>query len=368
MSLIGNNSESVVATMPGRCCPDSSCGITQSRPNGAVTEYAYSIGKTLACALRFLTATHEPPTNQANGDPELPVPTADPIVIAPSPTPFTQNDRVDLAAVERNVERWLKTPLSGFMLNSENGEESFLSEKERFDIIRTVNAARAGQKFIVGGIDNPSVTESIRIAEGLAEAGAEFVRVRIPRLTDDPRGYFDEVIPRLPVPAILINQPAPGTFGQSLPLAAGSPEMIGAVCEMENVYGYIAGGNIRFESMTRMHVPASKKFWIGNGVLLLPGGAIGANGACLMFGNIAPAECIEMLTLTMNGELEKAQQMQKRLNNADWQVLSRGAAGIKAALNLMGYEGTQPRRPSTPLSEEETDRLELAMREAGLIS
>ena len=297
----------------------------------------------------------------------MPIPTEDPIVIAPSPTPFTEDDRVDIAAVERNTEKWLKTPLSGFMLNSENGEESFLSEEERLEIIRAVNDARAGQKFIVGGIDNPSVTESLRITETLANAGAELVRVRIPRLTDNVRGYFDDLIPRLPVPALLINQPAPGMFGQSLPMAAGSPEMIGAVCEMENVYGYIAGGNIRFESMTRMHVPADKKFWIGNGVLLLPGAAIGANGACLMFGNIAAAECIEMLTLVRDGKLAEAQEMQLRLNNADWQVLSRGAAGIKAALNLLGYEGTQPRQPSTPLGEPEIGRLKLALREAGLL-
>jgi dihydrodipicolinate synthase/N-acetylneuraminate lyase len=298
----------------------------------------------------------------------LPFPSTDPIVIAPSPTPFTADDRVDFAAIERNVARWLKTPLSGFMLNSENGEEAFLSEQERLEIIRVVNRARDGQKFIVGGIDNPSVAESLRVAETLVEAGAELVRVRIPRLTDDVHGYFDQLIPRLPVPALLINQPAPGMFGQSLALAAGSPEMIGAVCEMDNVYGYIAGGNLRFESMTRMHVPASKKFWIGNGVLLLPGAVIGANGACLMFGNIAPAECIEMLTLVMGGEISRAQEMQQRLNNADWQVLSRGAAGIKVALNLMGYEGTQPRRPSAPLSEGETGRLGIAMGEAGLIS
>ncbi len=297
----------------------------------------------------------------------MPIPSVDPIVIAPSPTPFTEHDEVDFSAIERNVEKWLKTPLSGFMLNSENGEESFLSEQERLEIIRTVNRARGGEKFIVGGIDNPSVTESLRTAELLADAGSELVRIRIPRLTDDVHGYFEQLVPRLPVPGLVINQPAPGMFGGSLPMAAGSPEMIGAVCEMDNIYGYIAGGNIRFESMTRMHVPPEKKFWIGNGVLLLPGGAIGADGACLMFGNIAPAECIEMLTLMMNGELEKAQQMQKHLNNADWQVLSRGAAGIKAALNLMGYEGTQPRRPSKPLSEPEIGRLKLAMREAGLL-
>ena len=83
----------------------------------------------------------------------MPIPSSHPIVVAPSPTPFTADDKVDHAAIERNVQNWLKTPLSGFVLNSENGEEQFLSETERLDIVRTVNSARNGEKFIVGGVD-----------------------------------------------------------------------------------------------------------------------------------------------------------------------------------------------------------------------
>ena len=54
------------------------------------------------------------------------LPQQDPIIVAPSPTPFRHDDKVDFAAIEQNVARWLKTPLSGFVLNSENGEEAFL--------------------------------------------------------------------------------------------------------------------------------------------------------------------------------------------------------------------------------------------------
>jgi dihydrodipicolinate synthase/N-acetylneuraminate lyase len=297
----------------------------------------------------------------------LTIPATDPIVIAPSPTPFTSDDRVDYGAIERNVEKWLKTPLSGFMLNSENGEEAFLSEDERLEIIRTVNHASGGEKFIVAGIDSPSVIDTLRQAEALANVGAELLRIRIPRLTDNVAGYFEQVIPRLPVPAALINQPAPGMFGQSLSMSAGTPELTGTVCEMDNVYGYIAGGNLRFETMTRLFVPAEKKFWIGNGVLLLPGAVIGANGACLMFGNIAPAQCRDVIRFVMDGRLKEAQTLQRKLIRADWQILGRGAAGIKAALNLLGFEGTQPRRPSAPMSAGETDALRGALQEAGLL-
>lgn len=295
------------------------------------------------------------------------IPVADPIVIAPSPTPFTADDAVDFDGIQRNVARWRKTPLSGLMLNSENGEEAFLSESERLNIIRAAHEALEGEKFIVAGIDCPSVTESLRLAEQYVEAGAELVRLRIPRLTDNVRGYFEQVVPRLPVPALLINQPAPGQFAQSLPLAAGTPQLIGQVCQMENVYGYIAGGNIRFEYRTRQYVPQIKKFWIGNGSLLVPGGAIGANGACLMFGNVAPAECQEIIRLTMQGKLAEAQAIQTRLIEADHLILDRGAAGIKAALDLLGYVGGPPRKPSLPLTADEKARLRAALVAAQLL-
>ena len=98
------------------------------------------------------------------------LPHEDPIVLAPSPTPFQKDDTVDHGAIERNIGRWLKTPLSGFILNSENGEESFLSEVERIEIVRTVQRARGGQKLIVAGVDSPSVTESLRLGEALVAA------------------------------------------------------------------------------------------------------------------------------------------------------------------------------------------------------
>jgi 4-hydroxy-2-oxoglutarate aldolase len=86
-----------------------------------------------------------------------------------------------------------------------------------------------------------------------------------------------------------------------------------------------------------------------------------------MFGNVAPAQCIEMLTLVMAGKLKEAQTLQAHLNNADWQILSRGAAGIKAALDLLGYDGGKPRAPSLSMPPGEVAALRAAMSGAGLV-
>lgn len=297
----------------------------------------------------------------------MPIPTENPIVVAPSPTPFKADDSVDHAAIERNVEKWLKTPLSGFVLNSENGEEEYLSAPERLEIVRTVNAARGGEKFIVGGVDSSSVTESVRTAEGLVEAGAEMIRIRIPRLTDNVTGYFEQVVPRVPAPVVIIHQMAPGSFrGGEAPVGAPA-EVIGDLVDLENVFGYIASGNVRFEARVRQFVTTEKPFWLGNGLLLLAMSAIGANGACLMFGNVASAECHQIISSVMRGDLATAQEIQSRCIEADYQILSRGAAGIKAALDILGFDGGSPRLPNPPVSDEERGIIRTAMEHAGLV-
>jgi len=297
----------------------------------------------------------------------MPIPSSNPIVVAPSPTPFTADDKVDHAAIERNVQKWLKTPLSGFVLNSENGEEQFLSETERLDIVRTVNSTRNGEKFIVGGVDTSSVTESIRMAEDLVEAGAEMIRIRVPRLARDVTSYFEQVVPRVPAPVVIIHQMAPGQFaGGDAPVGAPA-EVIGDLIDIDNVFGYIASGNVRFEARVRTFVTTDKPFWLGNGLLLLAMSAIGANGACLMFGNVAPTECHQIISSVMNGDLKTAQEIQNRCIEADYQILDRGAAGIKAALDLMGYDGGAPRMPNQPISSEDREVIRKAMQQAKLI-
>ena len=77
------------------------------------------------------------------------IPSVDqPIVVAPTPTPFRDDDEqsVDFDALERNVGRWLDTPLSGFVVVTANGEETMLSEAERLETVRTVASVRTADR------------------------------------------------------------------------------------------------------------------------------------------------------------------------------------------------------------------------------
>jgi len=277
------------------------------------------------------------------------------------PTPIDENDQVDFGAIERNVARWLLTPLSGFVLNSENGEESFLSLEERRQIIRTVNAARGDEKLIVAGIDQPSVVQTLKLAEAFALDGADLLRIRIPRLTPNVRGYFEEVIAKAPAPVMIIHQMAPGMFLSAAAGVGASAELLAELMSLENAWGYICSDNLRFEVLVGQLMPADKRYWAANGSLLLAGAATGANGACLMLGNVAPQACHDILRLTAAGELTAAQAIHQQITPLDWAILSRKAAGVKAAMTLLGYEIGPPRSPTPPCSAEVVEEIRQAL-------
>ncbi|MCP4173170.1 MAG: dihydrodipicolinate synthase family protein [Fuerstiella sp.] len=285
----------------------------------------------------------------------------DPVVVAPTPTPFDNDDSIDFDALQQNIERWIRTPLSGFVLNSENGEESFLSEDEKLRIVRCVKQVCGDKRMVVAGIDSPSLTDTLRLAEAFTEAEADYIRLRIPRLTENVADYLHHIIPRCPLPVYVINQPAPGMFLSSTAPRNITAELIGDIATIDNVKGYIASADLRFEARVRTLVPAEKQFWTGNGSLLLAGAAIGADGACLMLGNVAPQECIDILKLTSQGNVAAAKTIQDRLHEADWQILSRRAAGLKAALNLLGFHAGAPRAPASECSADDIEIIRQAM-------
>lgn len=294
------------------------------------------------------------------------IPARDPLVALPMVTPFDERDQLDLGAAERNLERWRAMPVNGFIVGSHSGEEFYMSFAEQLALAGKVAEGLDGDRFLVGGIDCPSVTETLRRAEAFANVGAEAVRVRFPRNPDIVTAYFDQVAPRSPVPILLMHQSAPERFGAAGAPAA-SPEVLGSVAAQEGIFGYVTDHDMRFEARVRRQVPKEKRFWICNGSMILSGTLIGCNGTTTAFANIWPAALQELLTLGMAGRYAEAASLQEQVRLIDEIMLPHLAAGIKAALKLLGFEGMTPRQPTRPMPVSEVNRLEQAMRAAGLL-
>ena len=295
------------------------------------------------------------------------IPTADPIIVAPTPNPVKSDDSIDFDKLERNVRRWLDTELSGFVVGSYGGEEFHIGEPDKVQAIRTIVEAHEGRRFVIAGIDSPSPTEALRLAHLYTEAGADMVRVRIPAPTQKQRAamsnveYFRHVARRSPVPIVVIHQPKdPGKVDTT-------PEELGEITNLDNIYAYINSLNFRWEQRCVPFIASGVKYWTCNGSLLYPGASVGAIGACLFFGNWAPHKCKRIIELTMAGRHAEAVKIQKSLIHADYLGMTYGVAALKAGLNMLGFEATVPRSPTKPLPKEVEAELREAFEEAGIL-
>ena len=289
-----------------------------------------------------------------------------PILVAPMPTPFTSDDKVDLKSIESNAIKWLNTEISGFVLGTENGEETLLSSEEKLDIFKVVSKIHKGKKIIIAGVDNPSISGTLKESEKYAELGADIIRIRIPRRRNTIDKYFDEVLKNISTPVLIIHQMSPGGFDSSMTTEGADPDQIGRFCDHENVFGYIASHLVRFEMMTRKYVNKTKQFWVPNAMLMPTMSLEGANGGCFMLGNIAPKICKEIIRLGLNNEFTQSKKLNDNLVDLDWNILSRGAAGIKYALDLMGFKGGDPRKPQTILNENDKKAIRQSFEKAGI--
>ncbi len=295
------------------------------------------------------------------------IPSEDPIVNIPIVTPFDEQDRVDHDALVRNMERWQTTPATGFLVGSQSGEEWTLSEEEKLAVAATVKSSLDDKCFLMGGIDCPSVTETLRRAEAFANVGAEVVRIRFPRIESVVEPYFEQVLAKCPVPVLLMHQCEPTSFGLAA-VPAATPEVMGKVADMDNVFGYVTDHDVRFESRVRRYINSERRFWICNGSLMLHGTLIGCNGTTTAFANIWPAALDELLRKGMSDNYEEARALQDHVQRIDAIMLPYMAAGIKAAMKLLGFESMRPRIPARVMPPQEIEILAQLMRDAGLLT
>ncbi len=297
----------------------------------------------------------------------MPIPSADPIVVAPTNMPFNSDESLDLDALSRNVDKFCETALSGFVVGSYGGEEFHMGEPEKVLSIKTVVEAHAGRKFVIAGIDALSPTEAVRLSNLYAEAGADMVRVRIPPAagsgnTAPIQDYFEKVTSKSPIPVVIIHQP-------KTPMGVDvTPAEVRDITSFENVFAYIMSLNYRYECRISSFVSDAVKFWTCNGTLLMPAGMIGAVGACLLFGNWGPHIARDIIQACLDGRYAEARELQERINRIDFLGMSWGVGVQKAGLSLLGYEGTVPRKPNLPLSDTQISEVKDALIEARILN
>ncbi len=286
-------------------------------------------------------------------------------VFPPIPTPFDAEGDVAYDALVANIERWNAYNLAGYVVLGSNGEMVYLTEGEKTRIWETAREAIPADKLMIAGTGCESTRETITLSSQAVDAGADGVLVLTPHYYQGQMTrkalahHFWSVADATPVPVVLYNMPR---FTQ-VDMDAAS---VIRIARHPNIVGIKdSGGNVG--KLAQIVESAGSGFQVlaGSASFFLPALAVGAVGGVMALANVAPQQTLDLLDFFEAGRWEEAASVQRRLIGANTAVTARfGVAGLKAALEMLGYYGGPVRSPLQPLEELELQTLKAILVEA----
>lgn len=287
-------------------------------------------------------------------------------MFAPIPTPFDETGEVAYERLRENLERWARTRLAGVVVLGSNGEFALLDPDEKEALIGFVREHFPADRPVIAGTGCESTRATIRLTRRAAQLGADAALVLNPyyykgSMTDAAlKRFYLEVADASPIPIMVYNMPR--NTGLNL-----SAQLVVELSQHPNIVGVKdSSGNIVQISEIVAGAPEGFAVFAGSGSFLLPTILMGGVGGTLAVANVLPDQCADIVSLAREGRIAEARALQLRILEANAAVTSRwGIAGLKAALDMIGYYGGPPRPPILPLGEAERARLREIMRGAG---
>jgi 4-hydroxy-2-oxoglutarate aldolase len=274
-------------------------------------------------------------------------------VFPPITTPFI-NGRVAHDKLAFNIEKWCNTGLEGFVVLGSNGEYVYLSEKEKRAVVETAVKAAPDDMLIIAGTGCESTQETIKLTNDCAELGACAALVITPhyyggRMSDAALiSHFTAVAENAAIPILLYNVP-------KFTHVSMNAKVVSKLAEHPNIVGLKeSSGNVNLLGQYINNVSADFQVLVGTAGVIFGGLTIGCAGGILALANVAPQECVEIFDLVNAGKFEEAKKLQLKMippNNAVTAIY--GVPGLKAAMDMRGYFGGEPRSPLLPASEKE---------------
>lgn len=281
-------------------------------------------------------------------------------IFPPIPTTFDSAGQVDARAITANVTRWMTTGLAGVLALGSNGEAPLLDEAESDRVLAAAREAVPSGKLLIAGTGRESTRAAIDACRRAGALGADAVLVRPPsyyktQMTPDALvEHFRCVADASPVPVLLYNLPATGVV-LTLPVVsalAAHPNIVGmkeTSPELERLGQFTAiGGGFAVLS--------------GWAPVIYPAVTIGAVGGILAVANVLPDTCVELYEHARAGRHAEALALQREITPLAQLVSSvHGIAGLKAALDLLGFHGGPTRPPLQPVSGRAREDLSSAL-------
>jgi 4-hydroxy-2-oxoglutarate aldolase len=273
-------------------------------------------------------------------------------IFAPLITPFEADGGVALGQVRNNVALYNKTKLAGYVPNGSTSESVLLRWEEVYKVWEAVRDAAAPAKILIAGTGAESTAETIEHTNRAAKIGYAVALVRTPSFykpsIDDHMlaEHYLRVADAAQIPVMVYAVPVftHVTVGASLiARVAKHPNIIGmkdSSGDMKGIAAIIAAAPKEFQTLT------------GAAPTLYEALELGAVGAILGLADVFPDLCAEICEAAGAGDRARAQTLaQKLVIPSKMLLMDYGIAGLKYAMDRLGFHGGLPRPPLLAVSD-----------------
>jgi 4-hydroxy-2-oxoglutarate aldolase len=288
-------------------------------------------------------------------------------VFAPITTPFFENGEVDYDGLERNMARYAKSPLKGYLALGSNGENKSLLAEEKRRVLETIVRNKGEGQVVMTGCIAESTLETIRLAQEASAIGTDYVTLLSPnyfkkQMTDEALlKYFSDVANSVGKPCLVYCAPQ-FTGGITLSAAlvkqlSAHPNIVGMKdSSTGNIDGYL------------MSVPADFCVMAGSANFFLSALIGGATGGVISLANAFPDITVKLYELFRDQDYQACFALNREILKLNKGVSGKGGvAAVKAAMDMAGFAGGLPRLPLLPLSDADKASIRGILSEKGLI-
>ncbi len=288
-------------------------------------------------------------------------------IVPPLVTPLLEQDRLDVAGLERLIEYVLAGGVSGLFVLGTTGEGPSLSYRLRREVIEYTCRQTAGRVPILVAITDTAAAESQALAQFAAEQGAAAVVLAPPYYypTSQPEliEYINDILCRLPLPLMLYNMPAMTKISFDI-------ETVRHMAEQDGIIGMKdSSGNMNyFHHLLR----AARPDWsvmMGSEALLAEAVLFGADGGVCGGANFAPKLFVQLHQAAQNHDWNQVRALQSQVLDLSERIYSIGQhpsatiKGIKCALSCLEICGDTIAEPLHAFHEPEREKLRAVLQE-----
>ena len=289
-------------------------------------------------------------------------------MLIPVTTPFEPGGDVDVPGLQGNIRKWASTGVRGFVVGGSTGEAVLLDEDERVAVWEAVRDAAPSGLLLVAGTGAESRRAALRLSRTAADLDYDAVLVQPPAFYKSAmtpavvRDHYRAVADDSAVPVVVYQVP---TRFCTLDLPTG---LVAELSSHDNIAG-IKDSRGKLDTVAELATAVREGFQVlvGSGSLLYPALEVGAAGGILGVANFAPGLCARICDAHAAGDAAAAgaaQEVAGPLHNAI--VGGMGVAGVKCALDLLGFAGREPRPPLPPLPATRRREVARLLEAAGL--